>query len=108
MIRSRFVPDRFAMRISSVLLLLVATSQPKRAHAAQSVSCADASHRSLPVQLAASLQSNHFVITVCHGDRPLSFVLDTGAPTSIFDLSVAKELGVQLGSPIRSGGAGAG
>jgi hypothetical protein len=99
------------MRIVSTLLL-VATAAPQLcAQAAPTVTaaaCADPARRAVPVDIPVTLQSNHFVITACRGERALSFVLDTGAPTSLFDLTVAKELGIETGQPVRSGGAGAG
>jgi hypothetical protein len=39
--------------------------------------------------------------------RPLWFVLDTGAPSAIIDLDLARELGVELGGEVRVGGGGA-
>ena len=61
-----------------------------------------------PVDLPVTIRSNHFVITVCRGDRPLTFVLDTGAPTSFIDLGIAKELGIETGQSFTSRGAGGG
>jgi hypothetical protein len=93
------------MRALPILLLLATAAQPLRA---QNAVCGDTVRRAIPVDIPVALQSNHFVITVCRGERPLSFVLDTGAPTSLFDLTIAKELGIETGRAIRSGGAGAG
>lgn len=61
-----------------------------------------------PVDLRVTIRSNHFVINVCRGDRPLSFVLDTGAPFSIIDLSLARELGIETSEAFSARGAGAG
>jgi hypothetical protein len=96
------------MRTASLLLLLAAAGSVRGQAAPSAAGCSDATRRSLPVELPAALQSNHFVVVACHGSRPLSFVLDTGAPMSIFDLGIAKQLGIELGAPVRSGGAGAG
>jgi hypothetical protein len=93
------------MRTVLTLLLLASVAQPLRA---QSAACADTTRRAIPVHIPVDLLSNHFVITVCRGERPLSFVLDTGAPTSLFDLTIAKELGIETGRATRAGGAGAG
>jgi hypothetical protein len=95
------------MRVTSALFL-TALAGPACGQVAPDTTCASPARRALPVDLPASLQSNHFVITVCRGSRPLSFVLDTGAPTSIFDLTVAKVLGIEMRQPVRSNGAGAG
>jgi hypothetical protein len=95
------------MRVTSALFL-AAIASPACGQATPDTSCASPARHALPVDLSVSLQSNHFVVTVCHGARPLSFVLDTGAPTSIFDLGIAKTLGIEMGQPVRSGGAGAG
>jgi predicted aspartyl protease len=60
------------------------------------------------VDLPVTIRSNHFVITVCRGDRPLSFVLDTGAPFSIIDMSLARELGIETRQTSSARGAGSG
>lgn len=62
----------------------------------------------LPFDLPVDIRGNQFVVTVCHGDHVLHFILDTGARESLFDLGVAKELGIDATGSIRSGGAGAG
>lgn len=60
------------------------------------------------VDIPVAIRSNHFVITVCRGERRLSFVLDTGAPFSIIDLSLAKDLGIPIGQSFSARGAGNG
>jgi S1-C subfamily serine protease len=61
-----------------------------------------------PLVIPIALRNNHVTLHVCHGDKPLLFVLDTGAGSSIFDLELARSLGVELGAPIQARGAGAG
>lgn len=61
-----------------------------------------------PLNVPVTIRSNHFVITVCRGERPLSFVLDTGAPFSIIDLSLAKDFGIEIGQSYSARGAGNG
>lgn len=62
----------------------------------------------LPATIPIELHSNHVTFWVCRGNKPLMFVLDTGAGQSILDLGVAKSLGAKLNSPFRATGAGAG
>jgi len=40
------------------------------------------------------------------GSGPLAFVFDTGAPATVVDLDLARELGVALGGALRAAGAG--
>jgi predicted aspartyl protease len=99
------------MRRISTLIALMTIAHSAGAQAPPSPSCGSdqATPRDgAPVELPVIIRSNHFVITVCRGDRPLSFVLDTGAPFSIIDLSLAKELGIQTGQTFSGRGAGSG
>jgi predicted aspartyl protease len=99
------------MRRISTLIALMTIAHSAGAQAPASPSCGSdqATPRDGgPVELPVIIRSNHFVITVCRGDRPLSFVLDTGAPFSIIDLSLAKELGIQTGQTFSGRGAGSG
>lgn len=61
----------------------------------------------LPVELPFALLNNHVHVEVCHGLRPLSFVLDTGAPMSILDLNVSRQLGIPPQARMQARGAGA-
>jgi len=61
-----------------------------------------------PVRIPVEISNNHVLVTVCHGTRSLVFILDTGAGANIFDLATARSLGVELGTPMQAGGAGAG
>ncbi|MGH7616573.1 MAG: aspartyl protease family protein, partial [Gemmatimonadaceae bacterium] len=100
-----------AMRRISTLIALATLARGSRAQAPSPPSCAAAQttpRDGAPVELPVVVRSNHFVITVCRGDRPLSFVLDTGAPISIIDLNLAKELGIEIGRSSSSRGAGNG
>jgi hypothetical protein len=64
--------------------------------------------QSLPATIPIELHNNHVTLRVCRDTTPLFFVLDTGAGNTIYDLGVAKSLGVQLGAPFRAHGGGAG
>ena len=99
------------MRRIATLITLTTLAHSVGAQAPVSPSCnsSQATPRDgAPVDLRVIIRSNHFVITVCRGDRPLSFVLDTGAPFSIIDLSLAKDLGIETGQSFSGRGAGRG
>jgi predicted aspartyl protease len=92
-----------------IALMTLAHSAGAQAPASPSCSSYQAKPRDgAPVDLPVTIRSNHFVITACRGDRPLSFVLDTGAPFSIIDLSLAKDLGIETGQSFSGRGAGSG
>lgn len=100
-----------AIRRISTLIALTTLAHSSGAQTPVSPSCS--SHQATPrdaapVDLRVIIRSNHFVITVCRGDRPLSFVLDTGAPFSVIDLSLAKDLGIETRQSFAAGGAGSG
>lgn len=61
-----------------------------------------------PVIVPIDVYNNHVYVHVCAGGRDLDFVLDTGAPLTMIDLSLAKRLSLTLGGPFRVGGIGAG
>ncbi len=92
-----------ALPFAAVALALGAGAQHPAPTCAASASVVDA----LPANLPVTLRDNHFVVTVCYGERPLSFILDTGAGSTTIDLGMARELGIPLEHSIRSGGAGA-
>ncbi len=100
------------MRRISTLIAVSALAHVAGAQASATLpSCESARvplHVDAPIDLPVAIRNNHFVITVCRGDRPLSFVLDTGAPFSIIDLGLAKELGIEIGRMSSSRGAGGG
>lgn len=60
------------------------------------------------VRVPIELSNNHVLVTVCYGTRPLLFILDTGAGANVIDLATARAVGLELGAPIQSGGAGSG
>jgi hypothetical protein len=62
----------------------------------------------LPATIPIELHGNHVAFWVCRGDKPLMFVLDTGAGNSIIDIGLARSLGTQLTSSYRATGAGSG
>ena len=86
------------------LLLIASTSsaQPTRG-----VECG-AARAQLPVTLPVTIRGNHFVMTACYGDRPLTFILDTGAGATLFDFRVSQSLGIPALDATSSGGAGPG
>ena len=67
-----------------------------------------AARTALPVTLPVTIRGNHFVLTACHGDRPLTFILDTGAGATLLDFRTAQALGIPALDAFTSGGAGAG
>src|SRR5881392_2752986 len=62
----------------------------------------------LPIRVPIEVANNHVYVKVCAGGRELSFILDTGAGQSFFDLTVANSVGLTLGRQFRASGAGAG
>jgi hypothetical protein len=48
--------------------------------------------------------SNHVYVKVCAGDRPLDFILDTGAGATFLDLHTAERFGVKLAAASRVAG----
>ena len=63
---------------------------------------------SLLATVPIEVNNNHVFVAVCHGERPLTFILDTGAPFSALDLTTARQQGVPLGEGFSASGAGAG
>jgi hypothetical protein len=73
-------------------------------------SCAQAARvaPSFPARVPMEIVNNHVYVRVCYGDRQFVFILDTGAGNSLFDLAIAKQLGIQLGRSFRAAGGGVG
>lgn len=61
-----------------------------------------------PATIPIDVYSNHVYVKVCAGDRPLDFILDTGAGATFLDLHTAERFGMKLGSSFLGRGAGAG
>src|SRR4029078_8994028 len=61
-----------------------------------------------PATIPIDVYSNHVYVKVCAGDRPLAFILDTGARATFLDLHTAERFGVKLGGSFTGRGAGAG
>jgi predicted aspartyl protease len=61
-----------------------------------------------PATIPIDVYSNHVYVKVCAGDRPLDFILDTGAGATFLDLHTAERFGIKLGSTFVGRGAGAG
>lgn len=91
-------------------------AEPRLAAQSPGVSCASvaalgstkAPAPSRPTVIPFTLRQNHVAITVCRGGKAFTFLLDTGAGSSNFDLSTAKEAGITLGAPLQIRGAGTG
>jgi hypothetical protein len=62
----------------------------------------------LPAVIPIEIHNNHVLVRVCRRSTPLTFTLDTGAPFSIFDLTIARQLGVGIESNYRANGGGPG
>lgn len=62
----------------------------------------------LPATIPFEMHTNHVAFWVCRGEKPMMYVLDTGAGQSFMDLGLARALGVQVTSSYRATGAGAG
>jgi hypothetical protein len=52
--------------------------------------------------------NNHVHVKVCVRERSWTFLLDTGAGATFFDLGLARDAGVGIGAPFRARGGGAG
>jgi predicted aspartyl protease len=61
-----------------------------------------------PSTIPIDVFSNHVYVKVCAGDRPLDFILDTGAGATFLDLHTAERFGIKLGGSFTGRGAGAG
>src|SRR3954464_15284927 len=96
------------IKVVASLIALGTLAHPAGATSPTCTSVAETPRAESAVDLRVAIQNNHFVITVCRGDRPLSFVLDTGAGVSIIDMSLAKELGIPMLSTFSSRGGGNG
>ena len=93
------------------VLALVALAQRGRGQGADT-SCTSRPATSItgtsPAIAPIDVANNHVYVKVCVGDRPLDFILDSGAGATFFDLDHAKQLGLKLGSAFTARGAGAG
>ena len=92
------------------LLIASVLSAPLVAQVPDSTACGTASTPSTtqPATIPIDVYSNHVYVKVCAGDRPLDFILDTGAGATFLDLHTAERFGVKLGSSFVGRGAGAG
>ena len=82
------------MRLAGSLALVFALSQ--------------AAAPALVTRIPVEISNNHVYVKVLAGDRPLDFVLDTGAGRSPLDLGVATSLGARVTKAHEVRGAGAG
>jgi len=97
------------MKVAVVALLLAAPA----AAGAQALSVCAATSPTVAKDAPAAVipitvVNNHVYVRVCAAGQPLDFLLDTGAPSSFFDLGAARRLGIGEGSSFRARGAGAG
>jgi hypothetical protein len=61
-----------------------------------------------PAILPIEIVNNHVYVRVCHGDRPLWFLLDTGSASTLLDLTAARAAGIPLGARLEARGGGSG
>jgi hypothetical protein len=96
------------MRYLALAVSVVAA--PLAAQATDSTTCASspAEATAQPSTIPIDVYSNHVYVKVCAGDRPLDFILDTGAGATFLDLHTAERFGIKLGSTFVGRGAGAG
>ncbi|HYV96937.1 MAG TPA: aspartyl protease family protein [Gemmatimonadaceae bacterium] len=102
------ITQRTFVRASAVVAALAAPLLHAQTRALSYCSAPAARRPSLPAVIPIEIRNNHVTFTVCRGDKKLTFVLDTGAGNSIFDMETAKSMGVVLGAPGRANGGGAG
>ena len=94
-----------------LILASVVIATPLVAQRPDSTGCATApaaSASTQPATIPIDVFSNHVYVKVCAGDRPLDFILDTGAGATFFDLHTAERFGINLGPSFVGRGAGAG
>lgn len=99
--------SRATRTLSFVSLLSSLVFADASAQSGRSPDCSSA-QSAVPVTLPVVVRGNHFFVTVCRGERRLSFILDTGAPASLLDLAVAESMGIPTRGTTHSGGAGPG
>src|SRR3954468_17191460 len=92
------------------ILAAVFFASPLRAQASNAVACTSPALATSgqPATIPIDVFSNHVYVKVCAGDRPLDFILDTGAGATFLDLHTAERLGIKLGGGFTAHGAGAG
>jgi predicted aspartyl protease len=92
------------------ILAVVFFASPLRAQASNAVACTSPALATSgqPATIPIDVFSNHVYVKVCAGDRPLDFILDTGAGATFLDLHTAERLGIKLGGGFTAHGAGAG
>ena len=102
------IPLTMRLLIVATAVALIAT--PAVAQIPNGPVCAapPASAARQPVTIPIDVSSNHVFVKVCAGDRPLDFILDTGASMSFYDLRTAERFGIPFGNPLTGAGAGAG
>ena len=93
-----------------LVLAAVLLAAPLLAQTPDSTACASSppSAAARPATIPIDVYSNHVYVKVCAGDRPLDFILDTGAGATFLDLHTAERFGIKLGSGFTGRGAGAG
>src|SRR6476469_4350980 len=104
----RVRPNPTLMR--SLVLAAVVLAPSLRAQAPGATACASppSPATAQPATIPIDVYSNHVYVKVCADDRPLDFILDTGAGATFLDLHTAERFGVKLGGSVTGGGAGAG
>ena len=93
-----------------LVLAAVLFATPLHAQTADSTACASSppSAAAQPATIPIDVYSNHVYVKVCAHDRPLDFILDTGAGATFLDLHTAERFGIKLSNGFLGRGAGAG
>ena len=98
------------MNMRRLISAAVLLATPLHAQVADPITCAapPGAAGSQPAIIPIDVYSNHVFVKVCAGDRPLDFILDTGAGATFLDLHTAERFGIKLGPGFVGRGAGAG
>jgi len=95
--------------MNRLVLVPAALAAPLAAQVPDSTACASVPPAvAQPATIPIDVFSNHVYVKVCAGDRPLSFILDTGAGATFLDLHTAERFGMSLSGGFTARGAGAG
>jgi predicted aspartyl protease len=96
--------------MNHLVLVAAVVAAPLVAQVPDSTACAPtpSATTAQPATIPIDVFSNHVYVKVCAGDRPLSFILDTGAGATFLDLHTAERFGIPRGSTFTARGAGAG
>lgn len=96
--------------MNHLVLVAAAIATPLVAQVPDSTACESPAPATAaqPATIPIDVFSNHVYVSVCAGQRPLIFILDTGAGATFLDLHTAERFGIPLGDGFTARGAGAG